>query len=313
VQIVSDDPDDDEEPEKSRDLPAIVSGAGAALVGWRLGPEAGMLAGAFAYRFEPMVDKALAELRPDTRRRASQMLEAAAEAAGCDADQLDKMIGESDHTRLMTGLAIVAAERAFWPPQVLALGRVLASGLIADGDAVDVAQYALDAMSEMGRLHVSLLDLLVRCEPDRDAQGYRAVPHRVPSYHPRSIAPAPGAETYWSVGRRTWKSELIPIVRPELAPVLTGLAGTLIRHGLAEQTDRTREAMEQLGKEFQDQINRQTVAASRGQRPAPIGQRPPTVRRIERSWSPTELGEKVLGYYLEAGSDAGPADQAAGS
>ncbi len=48
----------------------------------------------------------------------------------------------------MTALAIVAVERATWPPQVVALGRVLASGLIADGDAVDLAKYALDAMSE---------------------------------------------------------------------------------------------------------------------------------------------------------------------
>jgi len=26
------------------------------------------------------------------------------------------------------------------------------------------------------------------------------------------------------------------------------------------------------------------------------------IRRIERSWSPTELGERVLGYYIEAGA-----------
>lgn len=63
---------------------------------------------------------------------------------------------------------------------------------------------------------------------------------------------------------------------PELAPVLPGLAGILVRHGLAEQTDRTRETLEQR----------------------------PSVGRIERIWSPTELGEQVLGYYLDAGAEA---------
>lgn len=34
----------------------------------------------------------------------------------------------------------------------------------------------------------------------------------------------------------------------------------------------------------------------------------PGVRRIERRWSPTELRERVLGYYLEAGADSAAAD-----
>lgn len=188
---------------------------------------------------------------------------------------------------------------------MVALGRVLAAGLIPDGDAVDIVQYALDAISEMGRLHVSLLDLLVRYEPGRDSRGYRAVPHRVPSYLPMSLAPAPGARTYWSIGRREWEADLIPIVRPELDPVLSGLAGSLIRHGLAQQSDRTREAMEQLGKDFHGRMIRQASAARRGLQPTPIGQRAPAISRVERSWLPTELGEIVLGYYLEAGADAG--------
>src|SRR5258708_24181692 len=246
-----------------------------------------------------MVDKARAEWRPDTRRRAGQMLDAAAETIGVDAAQLDTLMGESDRTRPMTGLAIVAAERAFWPLQVVAVGRVLAAGLIADGYAVDVAKYALDAMSEMGRLHISLLDLLVRYEPDWDARGYRAVPHSIPSYVSTTLAPSPDSEMVWSVGRRIWAAELVPVARPELGQVLTGLIGTLIRHGLAEQTDKTREAIEQISKEFQDQINRQTAAASRGQRPGPLGQRPPAIRKLERCWSPTELRQQVHRHYLE--------------
>jgi hypothetical protein len=285
----------------------MISGASAAIAGIRLGPEAALAFGTLAYQFEPMVEKALAELRPETRRRAAQMLEAAADEAGCDADQLDNMIGKSEQTRLMTGLAIVAAERAFWPPQVVALGRVLAKGLIADDDAVDVAQYALDAMSEMGRLHVSLLDLLVRHEPEWDGSSFRAVPHRAASHIPRFSSP--GSEIVWTVGRRTWKADLIAVVRPELTTVLTGLAGTLIRHGLAQQADRTREAMEQFGKDFQERINRQVAGVTRGGGIAPPhSMQPPSISRIERTWTPTELGEQVLGFYLEAGATSDNSD-----
>jgi hypothetical protein len=289
----------------------MIAGGAAAIAGVRLGADFAIPAGMLAYRFEPMVENALAELRPDTRRRAAQMLEAAAQEAGCDPEQLEQMTGKTEQTRLMTGLAIVAAERTTWPPQVIALGRVLAAGLIADGDAVDVSKYALDAMSQMGRLHVSLLDLLVRYEPDWDAHGYRAVPHRAPSYHPQRLAAPPDAPVFWSVGRRVWPTELIPVVRSELAPVLTGLGGTLIRNGLAEQADKTREAIEQIGKEFQDRINRQVAGVTRAGGIAPASAlQPPKVRAIERNWVPTEMGERVLGFYLEAGAGADAVEQA---
>jgi hypothetical protein len=35
----------------------------------------------------------------------------------------------------------------------------------------------------------------------------------------------------------------------------------------------------------------------------------PGARRIERRWSPTEPGERVLGYYLEVGADSAAADE----
>src|SRR5258708_3711368 len=122
VRVVSDGPDNDEQPGGPGNVAAVMAGGAAAIAGVRLGPEVAIPAGMLAYRFEPMVDKALAELRPDTRRRAGQMLDAAAETIGCDADQLDKMIGESDRTRLMTGLALVPAQPAFWRPQEVGLG-----------------------------------------------------------------------------------------------------------------------------------------------------------------------------------------------
>lgn len=305
VAIVSNDPDedeelgshdmpDDEEP-RSRDLPAMISGGAAAIAGIRLGPEAALLFGTLAYKFEPMVEKALSELRPDTRRRAAQMLEAAAERAGYDADQLDRMIGESDRTRLMTGLAIVAAQRTTWPPKVVALGKALADGLIADDAMVNVADYVLAAMSEMEQLHVSLLDLLVRYKPEHtDSNRVIAAPISDPSrYSPR------------------WAADDVPQARPKIATVLTGVSGTLIRHGLVDQTDQTFEAWRTLTKRYETKF-RNIEEAIRSNDPdefrkLPIPQKSDNAAMVpHRIWEATELGEKVLGYYLEAGGTDQP-------
>ena len=76
-----------------------------------------------------------------------------------------------------------AAQRTAWPPKVYALGRVLAAGLIASDEAeVDVQDQALAAMADLERLHIILLELLVKYEPDWTGERYVAVPHRVPSY-----------------------------------------------------------------------------------------------------------------------------------
>ena len=90
----------------------------------------------------------------------------------------------------------------------------------------------------------------------------------------------------WMAGRRSWTARATIQHRPQLRPVLSSVVGTLVRHGLAEQTDRTPEAMQQLVTDLGMQVT-------------------PGARRIERSWTPTELGERVLGYYLEAGANSG--------
>jgi hypothetical protein len=261
-----------------------------AAAGVRLGPEAAIALGAAGRLFESLAERAWEELRPDARQRAAQMLSAAAEAARCDDKQLGKLIGASETTRLQTALAMSAAERTAWPPKVRALGKVLAAGLIAANDAVDLPMYALDAMVELDRLHVSLLDLLVRYEPEwASGVGYRAQPHRdLPDHHE------------WVVGQRIWTAPVIAAIRPQLQPVLTSVTGSLVRHGLAEQTDRTREALEQLEHDLKEQVNQQAAGASRGPRITPPRLVGPVIRKVERSWSPTELGEQVLGFYFEA-------------
>jgi hypothetical protein len=104
------------------------------------------------------------------------MLETAADEAGCGAEELADRIAITEQAQLQTAIAMSAAERTTWPPQIKVLGKVLADGLMAEGDAIDLPQFARDAMTELGRLHVSLLELLVRYQqashPMEPARAY---------------------------------------------------------------------------------------------------------------------------------------------
>ena len=134
------------------------------------------MAAAAGIRLGPGAALALARPAPYTRRwrevvagvlagspaAAAQVLETAADEAGWGAEELADRIVISEQAQLQTAIAMSAAERATWPPQIKALGKALADGLMAEGDAIDLPQFALDAMTELGLLHVSLLELLVR-------------------------------------------------------------------------------------------------------------------------------------------------------
>jgi hypothetical protein len=217
----------DEEHEPDRVGPKVAAGLTVAGAGILLGPDAALVLGAASPLFESLAEQAWNELRPDVRRRAAQMLSVAAETASCDAEQLGELIGASEANRLQAGLAMDAAQRTAWPPQVRALGKVLAAGLIADDDAVDLPMFALNAMVELDRLHVSLLDLLVRYGPREAANGgYLA--------HPRQYWQGP--VTMARARERSWSYNQIISVRPQLRLVLGGVAGCLVRHGLANQS-----------------------------------------------------------------------------
>src|SRR5262249_23252229 len=231
--------DPDEAREADRVGPKIVAGVATAGAGVFLGPGGALVLGAAGPLFESLAERAWEELRPDARRRAGQVLSTAAEVTGYDDEQLGEAIGTSERTRLLTGLAMHAAQRTTWPPKVRALGRVLAAGLIASDEAdVDVQQQALAAMTDLDRLHVILLDLLMRDEPDWTPGGAVATLHRVPSYVNTHLGgDSPDDPKVWSIGRRMWTRRQICLVRPKLRPVLTTLLGTLQRHGLTAQND----------------------------------------------------------------------------
>jgi hypothetical protein len=295
-----------EDRESGRAGPKVVAGLAVAGAAIRLGPEAALALGAAGPLFESLAERAWEELRPDARRRAAQVLITAAEEAGCGDDrQLGKLIGASETSRLQTGLAMAAAERTAWPPKVRALGRVLAAGLIASDEAeVDVQQRALTAMTDMERLDVILLEMLVRYEPDWTHAGIRAVPHRVPSYQNTYLGgDRPDNPKIWTIGRRKWTARQICAARPQLRPVLTTLLGTLERHGLAAQNDTAPEVLKQLSENLLQQVNQQAGQMQRHQQTKPVTLQRPAIRDVEPSWSPTELGEKVLDYYRAAGEE----------
>ncbi len=273
-----------------------MAGLAAAGAGIRLGPEAALALGAASPLFESLAERAWEELRPDARQRAAQVLSTAAQETGCDDEQLSELIGASEASRLQTGLAMAAAERTAWPPKVRALGRVLAAGLLASDEAeVDVQQQALVAMVDLERLHVILLELLVKYEPDWTQDGIVAILHRAPSYQNLYLGgDRPDNPKMWSIGCRKWTARQVCVVRPQLCPVLTTVLGTLQRHGLAAQNDTAPEVLKQLSDDLMQQVNRQA---------GPITLERPTIRDVEPSWSPTELGEKVLDYYRLAGEE----------
>jgi len=148
---------------------------------------------------------------------------------GYDGEQFGELIGSSETSRLQTGLAMDAAQRTTWPPKVYALGRVLAAGLIATDEAeVDIRQQALVATADLERLHVILLELLVKYEPDWMHDRTVATPHRMPSYVDAFLgSERPDNPKVWSIGRRKWTARQIVAARPQLRPVLTTLLGTL--------------------------------------------------------------------------------------
>ena len=156
-------------------------------------------------------------------------------------------------------------------------------------------------------MHVRLLDLLVRHEPDVKQQKLVAIPQRFPSYQNTFLGgDRPDNPKVWSAGRRVWTTRAISIVMPEIEQVLPSLLGELRESGLAQENDTAPQGIEQLGKKVLEQVNRQAGQMKRGQQMKPIATSSvmPNMRQLsEPTWSPTELGEKVLGFYAEAGAE----------
>jgi hypothetical protein len=262
-------------------ISALGSGAGAA-AGYQLGGPGGAAIGGMAVPFlVALFQKSANELWADRTGRAEEMLRSAGEAAGLDPDQFAEWVGQSPRTRFLSEAAIQAAADTYWPPGVRALGRALAAGLIQAEDAViDIPKMVLPAMTEMVAPHVQLLDLLVMCRWDGALRREGPVgARRIDAPHNEHLAHI----------KSEWTAEQMTAALPSLAPVLGSVIGALERHGLIEQNDSTAEALTEYSKAY-----------ARGHNNA----RPRVINSIEAeriaplpSWSPTALGEQVLGYY----------------
>jgi hypothetical protein len=263
-------------------------------------------AGAVPY-LTALFQNAAGELWADRTRRAEQTLQSAGEASGLPPDEFAALTVQSARTRYLTDAAIQAAADTFWPPGVRALGRALAAGLIQAEDAViDIPKMVLPAMTEMVASHLQLLDLLVMCRWDNSMAGHGAE---------RIDAPD---QAYLAHQKSEWTIRQMNAALPSLEPVLGSLIAALERHGLIEQNDPTAEALTKFSETIRKETNRNNPPG----RKVGLGhvqQQPPVLNSIQasqvvppRSWSPTELGKQVLGYYelaAEADNRSSPSQE----
>jgi hypothetical protein len=252
--------------EERQDLGKRMIAAFAASVVSLRSPEVAVAAFTLTPLFEVFAGRALAEWQRDGTRRSEDMFGFACEAAGLEPEELAGRAAETEEARLLTAKATAGAFATAWPRKVRALGRLLGEGLIASDDAVDLREHALPAMLDMERLHVEVLDLLVRHGPRGGERGVIAEPRK----------PSPLGDR-WSPPR-PWQSQSIGLARPHLRQVLTGLLGTLQRHGLAVETDNAADVLTRL---LQRQNTQPVVVA----------------------WSPTQFGQGVLGFYDVAAAE----------
>jgi hypothetical protein len=262
-------------------ISALGSGAAAAVSYQLGGPGGAAIGGAAAPFLVALFQKSANELWADRAGRAAEALRSAGEAAGLDPDQLAERASQSARTRFLSDAAIQAAADTYWPPGVRALGRALAAGLIqAEDTIIDIPKMVLPAMTDMVAPHVQLLDLLVMCR--WDGALLREGPVGV-----RRID-APGNEHLAHI-KSKWTAGQMTAALPSLAPVLGSVIGVLDRHGLIEQNDSTAEALTKYSAE----VRRRDV----GRQPRAISSLDATRITPLPSWSPTALGEQVLGYY----------------
>jgi hypothetical protein len=304
-------PLEDTEGSPSR-LVRAVADAAVVLAGARLGGAGGATLAAAATPYaEELLRRALSEFRSDANKRVAEMLESAAEASECNAEELAERISDSERTRLLAATAMTSVVNTAWPPKVHALGRALADGLIASDEAeADVADLVIPAMTDIERPHLSLLELLVRWVPfPSEGKFQQPIEHQeFPIHKTRSGFSATDFTTDgWTIGQRKWNTYQIEQARPTLQQVLTSLIGTLQRHGLIEQFDDTAGILARFSERMRDETSRTGIQA--GQRITSESLLPPTISEMEAlgvasqpRWSPTELGEHVLGFYrLAAG------------
>jgi hypothetical protein len=250
----------------------------------------------------PLVRGVWAELSESGRQNQVDVLFWAIHA-GIPVEEMEERINASERTRLLTGYALSAATRTAWEDKLRTLGRSLASGLLAEDNAtIDTEQMIIAAIADIEGPQLAMLELLVAWRPGRNvAEPLISGPLNLPEdSHWRPY------DDNWDIAWREWSREQIAQARPNLAPLAPSLLGTLQRHGLVIQNDKTGEAIEKYAEALEDQLGRQYAREGRAG-----AFRPSSVPRVqnpaglapEPTWSPTELGERVYLRFRDAGTE----------
>lgn len=263
---------------------------------------------------EPLVMGIWAELSASARQRQTDMLFWAIRT-GIPVDELEDRMNASDRTQLLTAFALNAATRTAWEDKVRTLGRSLAEGLLAEDEAkIDTEQMIIAAITDIEGPQLAMLELLVAWRPGRNtAEPLVSGPFNLPEEsHSRTL------DGSWDGVWREWPRRLIANARPNLAPIMPTLLGTLQRHGLIVQNNNTGEAIERYSKKLEDKLGEQYAQIGRSGAFRPSGPpRVPDPARLvpEPTWSPTELGEQVFLRFRDGGTElpdvwaSGPVDQ----
>jgi hypothetical protein len=249
-------------------------------------PELGIVTGGALVLGEQFVRNVLAEWQPDGVKRTADVLDAASEVTGLEPGAIASLAVETEESRLLAAQVIFGAFGTAWPHKVRALGRLLGEGLIAADDKVDIRSLALPAVLDMERPHVDVLDLLARHRITMAGQEFVAEPVRV----------APLGDKWHPASR--WAEISIAMVRPQLKEALSGVLGTLQRHGLVVENDSAADAITRLIKNIEADSRAQARNTRPGSQPRPLHINPVTPNKS--TWSVTEFGQRVLGFYQEA-------------
>ena len=115
----------------------------------------------------------------------------------------------------------------------------------------------------------------------------------------------------WDVIGREWPYPLITYARPNLAPIVPSLLGTLQRHGLVVQNNNVDEVTERYqNKRYLDELERAAGTQLTPEVRAGIytfsggsAVNWPEGKAPLPRWSPTELGEQVFLRFRDAGTE----------
>jgi hypothetical protein len=139
-------------------LPAGSGSVAGALVGLALGGSEGALAGAAV---EPVLAQVVSETLTRRRQRAGRALAVAATEVGTTPEALLQQILADERLLDLAAAVVAAASETMLEAKIRALGRALASGVLARDEAVvDKQRFLVDTLAELDAPHVRVLTQL---------------------------------------------------------------------------------------------------------------------------------------------------------